>query len=106
MAIGGMQRQAVDVPELLDLFRCLRRECGLAFKSMQNNPLEQVAQAHILKRRDGLQHLEQALFYADAGLNSFTSRCSFVSDICTNVPRYVDIRSLCHTLREEGVQYA
>ena len=99
-----MQRQAVNVPELLDLFQGLRRECGLTFKSMQNNPLEQIAQAHILKLRDGLQHLEQALFYADAGLNSFYLKMFLRFRHlyqCTTVRGH-----LCHTLREEGVQYA
>ena len=32
MAIGGVQRQAIDVPELFDFFQGLRRERRLAFK--------------------------------------------------------------------------
>src|ERR1700722_10425055 len=71
MAIGGMRSQAVEISELLDFFQRLCRERRLAFKGVEHNPLEQIAQRHVLQFRDRLQHLEQSLFDSDASLDSF-----------------------------------
>src|ERR1700689_3023807 len=71
MAIRGMQSQAVDTSELLDLLQRLCRERRLAFKGMEHNPFEQISQRHVLQFSDRLQYLEQLLLDADAGLDPF-----------------------------------
>ncbi|MDT7813040.1 MAG: hypothetical protein QOJ42_2956, partial [Acidobacteriaceae bacterium] len=49
MAVGGMQRQAIDIPELVDFFKRLSRKCGLTFKRMQHNPFQQITETHVLQ---------------------------------------------------------
>src|SRR6202051_3655228 len=83
VAVRGMQRQTVNIPELLNLFEGLGGKRRLTFKSMQYNAFQQIAQSHVLQFGDCLQHLDQPLFHPDAGLNPFHLNCHMYQ--CTTV---------------------
>jgi hypothetical protein len=69
MTVGGAQRQAIYLFDLLDFFKGLRGERGPTFESMKDNSLKQVAQTHIFQLSDRFQHFEQPLFQANACLH-------------------------------------
>src|SRR6201996_3996632 len=62
MAVLCAQRQPIEAAELLDILERLRRKRRLALEGMQHDALQQIAQAHVLLLRDGLQHLQHSLF--------------------------------------------
>jgi hypothetical protein len=68
MAVGGAQRQAIDLPDLRDFFQGLRRKRRPTFESMKDNALKQVAETHIFQLSHRFQHFEQPLFQANACL--------------------------------------
>jgi hypothetical protein len=70
MAVGGAQRQAIDLFDLVDFLQGLRRERRPTFESMKDNSLKQVAQTHIFQLSYRFQHFEQPLFQANACLHA------------------------------------
>src|ERR1700733_12633219 len=71
MAILRTQRQPIEAAELLDVLERLRRKWRLALEGMQHDALQQIAQAHVLLLRDGLQPLQHSFFQPDACLHAF-----------------------------------
>jgi hypothetical protein len=68
MAVGGAQRQAIDLFDLLNFLQGLGGERRLTFESMKDHSLKQVAQTHISQLGHRFQHFEQTLFQANACL--------------------------------------
>jgi hypothetical protein len=65
------QREAIDAFERLDLLERGRRERGLSFKAVQNDPFQQIAEGHVELGRERLEDLEQPALQAHSGLGSF-----------------------------------
>jgi L-glyceraldehyde 3-phosphate reductase len=106
MAVGGVERQAINIPELLNLFQGLRGKRRLTLKRMEHDSLQQVTQCHVLKFGDGLQHLDQPFFHPDAGLNPLyfdRLSCFRHSYQCTTVHENLwKLIRLCHHLKRRG----
>src|SRR5579863_9833529 len=70
VAVSGPERHAVERLELLDLFQCPLGERRLAFECVQDDSLQQVAEADVLLLGERLEHFQHALFNPDTGLNA------------------------------------
>lgn len=71
VAVGGAQRESIELFELLDFLQGFRGERGFAFEGVQDDAFEEVAEGHVLLLGDGFEDFEEALFDADAGLDAF-----------------------------------
>ncbi len=96
MAVGCVQRHAIDTPELLDFLQGPRGERGLAFEGMEHDSLKQVTQTHILQLSHRFQHLKQPLFQANARLNAvdFDKFFQFCRYQYTIIPMYQTVDKL------------
>lgn len=87
MAGTRVQLQAIESLELFDLMERPLTKRGLAVKSVQNDPFQQVTQGQIVVRGKPLEHLEQALFHPYAGLHALNQEPAVLYHDGTNVPR-------------------
>ena len=83
--------------ELLEIADTLERwwsESAFSIKSMKDDALEEVAEGEVMVLGEGFQHLQDAFFHSDAGLDSLDlelglfDKCSFHMYLCTRVCWY------------------
>src|SRR5215813_2044285 len=70
VGVRGVELESVDLPEFRDPPHRLGTERCLALEGVKDDALEQVAEREIVVFGQRLEHLEQTLFHAYAGLYS------------------------------------
>jgi hypothetical protein len=91
VAVVGAESHAVDALELLDFLEGLRRKRCLAFKSVENDSFEQIAEGHVFEFGDSFQDFEEFFLQAHSSLdtldlNEFVCVCHVYQ--CTKVKIY------------------
>ena len=71
MAGARVEVETIELLQIANAFERCRAEWSLAVESVEHDPLEQIAQRHIVILGKSLKHLENALLHAHAGLNPF-----------------------------------
>jgi len=92
MAVGRAQVHRVKGTELVNIVEGLRRERALAFEGMQDNPLQQISQAHVFKLGDRFEDFEQPFFDSDAGLHAFNFNCADLFSFIVHVYQFTTVR--------------
>src|ERR1700678_867834 len=87
-------RIEIEFVKPLQLLNSLQRglvEWRLPIESMQNDALQQIAQRHVVVLSKGLQHFEQALLHAHAGLHSLYQKLGIIDHMyqCTTISWYL-----------------
>ena len=93
MRVGSVEVEGIDLLQLGDLADRIAAEGRLPLKGMKNDPLEQVAESHIVNLGQSLENLEDALLQADAGLDALDVIRHGSLYHGTNVPN----RRMCRT---------
>src|SRR5208337_262064 len=88
VAGAGIEIEGVELLQLLNALERGRTEGNLAVEGVEHDAFEQIAQGHVVIFGESLEHFEQPLFHADAGLDSFDEELRFVYH-GTNVPWYI-----------------
>src|SRR5262249_19009132 len=70
VAVARRQVKTIETLELLDALERRRAERRLAFEGMQHDAFDEIAETDLVILRDRLQHLQDALFDAHAGLRA------------------------------------
>ncbi len=71
MTVTGVEFKFVESPGLRAEALRLLTERAFAFKRVQHDALQQIAQRNVVVIRQRLQDFNNPLFHADAGLNTF-----------------------------------
>ena len=71
IAVGRFQLEPVDALQLSNDSERLLREGSAALEGVQDDALDQIAQAHLSMLCQRLEHLHQSLFQAHARLYAF-----------------------------------
>jgi len=89
MAGFGIQFQAIEILQFLNLFERVLAERRLPIKCVQNDSLQQIAKSQIVVVGKRLKHFEQALLDPNPGLDALNQKCLIVHHgyHCTKVPR-------------------
>src|ERR1051326_3138941 len=74
VTIGRGEVEAVDFLEVADTLERLRAEGRLPLESVQNDSLQEIAEAHVVVFGERLEDFQDALLDADAGLGTFDYR--------------------------------
>ena len=94
MACRGVKVEVVELLEIADTLERWWSESAFSIKSMKDDALEEVAEGEVMVLGEGFQHLQDAFFHSDAGLDSLDlelglfDNCSFHMYLCTRVCWY------------------
>src|SRR5690242_17850323 len=70
VTVRRRQRESVDSLEVRDLLESFGAERQLILEGVEDDSLQQVAQAQIFQLGQGFQNFQEALFHAHAGLDA------------------------------------
>ena len=94
MTGGGVEVEVVKLLEVADALKRGRSEGAFAFKGVEDDAFEEVAEGEVMVLGEGFQDFEDAFFHADAGLDSLDLELmlcdgrSFHMYLCTRVCWY------------------
>jgi hypothetical protein len=76
MAGGGIKIEIVKFLQILDALSGTGAEGVLAIKGVEHNPLQKIAQRHIVILGQSFKDFNEPLFHADSGLNTLDNEFS------------------------------
>jgi len=94
MACRGVKVEVIELLEIADTLERWWSESPFSIKSMKDDALEEVAEGEVMVLGEGFQHLQDAFFHSDAGLDSLDlelglfDKCLFHMYLCTRVCWY------------------
>ncbi|MGB9245307.1 MAG: hypothetical protein WCC03_18305 [Candidatus Acidiferrales bacterium] len=70
MAGGGVEVEVVKLLEIADALERGRAEGAFAIEDMEKDAFEEIAEGKVVILGEGFEYFQDALFHADAGLDS------------------------------------
>ena len=77
MAGGGVEIEVVELLEISDALERGRSKRAFAIEGVEDDAFEEVAEGEVMVLGEGFQHLQDAFFHSDAGLDSFDLQFRF-----------------------------
>jgi len=94
MACRGIEVEVIELLEIADALKRGRSKGAFAIEGVEDDAFEKVAEGEVMVLGEGFQHLQDAPFHSDAGLDALdlelvlSDGCSFHMYLCTRVCWY------------------